>query len=320
MAAKARRMGRYSSSMETNVSEPLRKPRRLGVGLAPDARGVPRVVAVLDDAFFAVAAIEAEGVHETSWRTLSNLGSEAFVAEAKRSPKAVGFSPIEPPTRFAPPFDLARAFKVLALGRSYRAHAIELGNAPLETPLVFAKWPECMIGSGVPARIPADAEGKMDHEAELALVVGEDAVDLREGEGLSKIAGYCVANDLTLRAVQTAAKKAGGPWLRAKNFPTSLPIGPWITPRSAVSHPDSLEIRCTVGGVVRQKERVGAMTWNVGRTIEELSRLWPLRRGDVVSTGTPAGVSGLAPGDVCEIEIGNDAISLGPLSTPVLRT
>ena len=207
--------------------------------------------------------------------------------------------------------------KILALGRSYRAHALELGNAPLERPIVFGKLPDAMVGSGSVVAVPFDAEGKMDHEAELAFVLGADAENLADGEGLGRVGGYFIANDLTLRTIQTAAKKAGHPWLRAKNFPGAMPVGPWLTPAAFVGDPGRLVIRCTVNGEIRQHAPVSQMTWDVGRTVEELSRLWPLKAGDVVSTGTPAGVSGLNPGDVCEIEIASDEISLGTLSIRV---
>jgi fumarylpyruvate hydrolase len=224
--------------------------------------------------------------------------------------------PVAPPLERHPSGAFATG-KILALGRSYRAHALELGNAPLERPLVFAKWPDQAVGDGATVVAPPDAEGKMDHEAELAFVIGTTAVDVPAGEGLRHVAGYLIANDLTLRQVQSAAKKAGHPWLRAKNFPGALPLGPWLTPAAAVPDPAALRIRCTVNDEVRQEAPVSQMSWDVGRIVEELSRLWPLYPGDVVSTGTPAGVSGLVPGDVCRIEIAGAGISLGTLTTRV---
>lgn len=314
------------------MSETERKPREIGVASYVGPEGADRVAAVVDGRAY---PIELEEGGEAA--TADDMGAMLVAMLNARRRRAMLLSPevigqiaenararvdrgeeplVEPlPAVFVPPFVLERAFKVLALGRSYRAHALELGNAPLERPIVFCKLPECMVGSGATVRIPADAEGKMDHEAELAIVVGTDAENLRDGDGRAHIAGYTIANDLTLRTVQTAAKKAGHPWLRAKNFPGALPVGPWITPAWAVPEPEKLVITCRVNGEVRQHAPVSQMTWDVGRTVEELSRLWPLRAGDVISTGTPAGVSGLNPGDRCDIEIAGGGISLGVLTT-----
>lgn len=314
------------------MSESERSQRQIGVASYVGPDGSARVAAVVDGRAYPVE-IDNGGAGPAE----DDVGKSLLALLDARRRRAMLLSPdaigqitadararvdrgeeplVEPlPALYDPPFVLERAFKVLALGRSYRAHALELGNAPLERPIVFCKLPECMVGSGATVRIPADAEGKMDHEAELAIVVGKDAENLRDGEGRAHVAGYVIANDLTLRTVQTAAKKAGHPWLRAKNFPGALPVGPWITPAWAVPEPEKLVITCRVNGEVRQYAPVSQMTWDVGRTVEELSRLWPLRAGDVISTGTPAGVSGLNPGDRCEIEIAGGGISLGVLTT-----
>ncbi|HYC78613.1 MAG TPA: fumarylacetoacetate hydrolase family protein [Planctomycetota bacterium] len=302
------------------MSERERKPKTIGAALVRTGGGRLALRLVVDGRLF----VPPSGPHDADPQAF--FGTPSAAAEAVRAWRGLAATgALEPAgevddARFAPPFDLRRAFKALALGRSYRAHAVELGNAPVERPLTFAKFPECFVGGGDAVSIPPDAAGKMDHEAELAIVIGDDAVDLPDGAGRSRIAGYVVANDLTLRAVQAAAKAAGHPWLRAKNFPGSMPVGPWLTPAWAVEDPSSLVVRCVVDGDLRQSARVADMTWDVGRVVEELSRLWPLRAGDVISTGTPAGVAGLAPGQTCVVEVANDAVSLGRLVTRVAAT
>ncbi len=304
-----------------------RKTSTAGIAVA-GLPGHERVYAVRDgtavpwDALVAARLTEigADGVRRHG---RAGLFDGALEAMARISVLPTGAAvPVSSLQHLRPPFERhpSGAFatgKILALGRSYRAHALELGNAPLERPIVFGKLPEAMVGSGSVINLPPDAEGKMDHEAELAFVLGSDALNLAVGEGLGRVGGYFIANDLTLRTIQTAAKKAGHPWLRAKNFPGAMPVGPWLTPAAFVGDPGRLVIRCTVNGETRQHAPVSQMTWDVGRTVEELSRLWPLQAGDIVSTGTPAGVSGLNPGDVCEIEISSDEISLGTLSIRV---
>lgn len=309
------------------MNESERTPRRTGIGVDAATGPKRRLLLVVDDGVYDVTAdLRASGVAPKEDDPVAAFARPAELAEWTTGAAAdvrsgrARRARVPEPEVFAPPFDLRRLFKVPALGRSYRAHALELGNEPVERPIVFEKLPEFMVGSGAVVRIPHDAEGKLDHEAELVVILGKDAVDLPEGRGAAAIAGYCASNDLTLRAVQAKAKQAGRPWFRAKNFPGSFPIGPWLTPASAVPRPDRLVITCRVAGEIRQRAPVSEMTWDAGRVVEELSRLWPLRAGDAITTGTPAGVSGLAPGTTCVVEVASDEISLGTLVTRIAES
>lgn len=208
-----------------------------------------------------------------------------------------------------------RPGKILALGRTYRAHAVELGNAPPPEPLVFNKLPDTVVPTGAVVEIPADAQGTLDHEAELAVVIGATAWKLGPGDAHRHIGGYTICNDLTMRAVQKVAKENGWPWLRAKNFPGSCPLGPRVTPADLVKDPDSLTITCRVNGELRQESKTSDLTWKVGELIEWLSHRWVLYPGDVVSTGTPAGVGTLRAGDECRISIRGSDVDLGTLTT-----
>ncbi len=208
-----------------------------------------------------------------------------------------------------------RPGKVLALGRTYRAHAIELGNSPPPEPLVFNKLPDTIVPSGSRVTIPTDAAGVLDHEAELAVVIGATAWRLGPGDARAHIAGYTICNDLTMRAVQKVAKENGWPWLRAKNFPGSCPIGPTVTPVSAVPDPGDLVITCRVNGDLRQEANTRDLSWTVFELVEWLSHRWVLYPGDVISTGTPAGVGTLRAGDTCAISIRGPSVDLGTLIT-----
>jgi 2-keto-4-pentenoate hydratase/2-oxohepta-3-ene-1,7-dioic acid hydratase in catechol pathway len=212
---------------------------------------------------------------------------------------------------------LVRPGKILALGRTYREHALELGNAPLADPLVFDKLPDTLSGSGAVVAPPAGATGRLDHEGELALVVGQRAWALPNGNGRRAIAGVTVANDLTLRSIQKAAQKAGHPWLAAKNFPGSCALGPWLTALDPTIDLDRLEITCRVNGVVRQHASTASLVRPAAALVEWISQWFPLNPGDVILTGTPAGTGPLVTGDVCEVVIGDATHDLGTLVTRI---
>jgi 2-keto-4-pentenoate hydratase/2-oxohepta-3-ene-1,7-dioic acid hydratase in catechol pathway len=212
---------------------------------------------------------------------------------------------------------LVRPGKVLALGRTYAEHAIELGNAPLADPLVFDKLPDAIVGSDAVVEVPAYGAGRLDHEAELALVIGTRAWRLPPGNGAAAIAGVMAANDLTLRGVQKAAQKAGHPWLMSKSFPGSCVLGPILAPLRAGESLPALEIVCRVNGEVRQRASTASLMRPPAGLVEWLSQWIPLNPGDVILTGTPAGTGPLVPGDLCEITIKGGPLDLGKLVTRI---
>jgi 2-keto-4-pentenoate hydratase/2-oxohepta-3-ene-1,7-dioic acid hydratase in catechol pathway len=219
--------------------------------------------------------------------------------------------PLEPvPEVLAPPF---RPRKILALGRNYAAHAREMGSAPA-TPFFFSKLPSCCVGHGQPIRIPADLEGEVHHEVELAVVVGRTGRRIDAARAWEHVAGYAVIVDVTARTLQAKAKEAGKPWTSAKNLDTFAPLGPGIVPADAVPDPGNLAIRLAVSGEIRQDGSTRDMLLPIPETLAHLSRHLTLEPGDLVATGTPAGVGPIRPGNTVEAEIE----AVGRLVCPVV--
>ena len=204
------------------------------------------------------------------------------------------------------PFDSAgappRPSKIVAIGRNYREHAKELGNvAPEEAPLIFLKAPSALLyPSG-----PSDPEGeivlppessRVDYEGELALVIGRRVKNCPASEWLDALAGVCCANDVTARDLQ----KKDGQWARGKSFDTFCPIGPEIV---GGLDPSDLAIETRVNGAVKQSARTSEMVFSPAFLVEYVSRMMTLLPGDLILTGTPAGIGPLAAGDVVEVEI-----------------
>lgn len=216
-----------------------------------------------------------------------------------------------------PAAPVVRPGKVLALGRTYREHAVELGNAPLADPLVFDKLPDAIVGTEAIVSAPAYGAPRLDHEAELALVIGTRASRLPSGNGAAAIAGVMIANDLTLRGVQRAAQKAGHPWLMSKSFPGACALGPVLVPVQPHHDLSALEIVCRVNHEVRQRDSTKSLVRPPAALVEWLSQWIPLNPGDVILTGTPAGTGPLVPGDVCEISIRGGRLDLGTLVTRI---
>jgi 2-keto-4-pentenoate hydratase/2-oxohepta-3-ene-1,7-dioic acid hydratase in catechol pathway len=230
---------------------------------------------------------------------------------------AAGRPGARPAGRGRPVSPVVRPQKILALGRTYREHAIELGNVPRTEPLLFDKLADSLVGNQATVPIPDHAADRLDHEGELALVVGARAWRLRNGNGSGVLAGLTIANDLTLRAVQKAAQKAGHPWLLAKSFPGACALGPFLAPLGPGLDPDRLRIVCRVNGDIRQDASTADLLMPVGTLVEWISQRLPLHPGDVILTGTPAGTGPLQRGDVCEVTITGEGADLGTLVTSI---
>jgi acylpyruvate hydrolase len=185
--------------------------------------------------------------------------------------------------------------KVLCIGRNYVDHIKELGNEPPSSPVVFMKPASSVIGDGDKVVIPSYSDN-CHHEAELALLVGKRAKRITAEEALSCIAGYGVAIDLTLRDVQDELKKKGLPWDIAKGFDTACPLSSFV-PAEKVSDPQDLVIRMTVNKELRQNGSTSLMIHSAASIISYLSGIFTLEPGDVILTGTPAGVSRVVDGD-----------------------
>jgi 2-keto-4-pentenoate hydratase/2-oxohepta-3-ene-1,7-dioic acid hydratase in catechol pathway len=196
--------------------------------------------------------------------------------------------------------------KVVAVARNYPEHAAEMGNPLPERPMLFFKPATAVIGPGDPIPIPADSE-RVDHEAELAVVVGRLCRRVSEEDAPKYILGYTCANDVTARDWQ----KADGQWARAKGSDGFCPLGPWV---ETELDPGDLAVTSRVNGRARQSGRTSEMAFSPAFLVSYTSRTITLLPGDVVLTGTPPGVGSLQPGDRVEIEVEG----VGVLDNPVV--
>jgi 2-keto-4-pentenoate hydratase/2-oxohepta-3-ene-1,7-dioic acid hydratase in catechol pathway len=185
--------------------------------------------------------------------------------------------------------------KVVAVARNYPEHAAELGNPLPETPMVFFKPATSVIGPGGPIPIPEGTE-RVDHEAELAMVIGRLCRRVAEADASRFVLGYTCANDITARDWQ----KADGQWARAKGSDGFCPLGPWV---ETEVDPSDLAVTSRVNGEARQSGRTSDMVFSPAALIAFMSRTITLLPGDVVLTGTPPGVGPIRPGDRVEVEV-----------------
>jgi 2-keto-4-pentenoate hydratase/2-oxohepta-3-ene-1,7-dioic acid hydratase in catechol pathway len=195
--------------------------------------------------------------------------------------------------------------KIIGIGVNYRAHATEMRKGLPEEPLIFLKPPSAMLAHGEPIVRPNGYE-RVDYEGELGVVIARRTRAISVGDALTAVLGYCCINDVTVRDLQ----KRDGQWARAKGFDTFCPIGPRLV---AGLDPTQLAIETRVNGAVRQRSTTADMVFDVATLIAFVSKHMTLEAGDVISTGTPAGVGNLAVGDRVEIEIEG----IGTLSNPV---
>ena len=185
--------------------------------------------------------------------------------------------------------------KVLAVARNYPEHAAEMGNPLPERPMLFFKPATSVIGPGDPIPLPPDVE-RVDHEAELAVVIGRLCRRVPEADALKYVLGYTCANDVTARDWQ----KADGQWARAKGSDGFCPLGPWV---ETELDPSDLAVTSRVNGQARQSGRTSEMAFSPAFLISYASRTITLLPGDVVLTGTPPGVGSMTPGDRVEVEV-----------------
>jgi 2-keto-4-pentenoate hydratase/2-oxohepta-3-ene-1,7-dioic acid hydratase in catechol pathway len=188
-----------------------------------------------------------------------------------------------------------RPGKIVCVGRNYREHAKELGNAVPTSPLLFLKPPSAVIPGGVHIELPRLSQ-QVEYEAEIGVVIGTAIRRASEADALAAVRGIVALNDVTARDLQRAEPQ----WTRGKGFDTFCPIGPEWT-----GIPDfaELEVICRVNGMVRQRATGADMVFSVPTLLAYISQVMTLEPGDVVATGTPAGVGVLAPGDVVEVDI-----------------
>jgi fumarylpyruvate hydrolase len=191
--------------------------------------------------------------------------------------------------------------RIYCVGRNYAEHVKEMGNDLREPPFFFDKPADAVVIDGAPIAYPPQTQD-LHHEIELVVAIGKEGAAIGEHDALDHVFGYAAGLDMTRRDLQAQAKKAGRPWTMAKGFDQSAPIG-MIAPASAIGHPARGAIRLSVNGAERQRGDLADQLWNVSETIAFLSRLVTLKAGDLIMTGTPAGVSAVRRRDVLEGQI-----------------
>ncbi len=225
---------------------------------------------------------------------------------------------IAPPQRLLRP--VQQPGKILCLAKNYVAHAKEFGaEAPAE-PIFFAKLPDALAAHGEPVVIPHWLGTRVDHEAELALILGfadphgRGAKYVDAAAARSLVAGYTLLNDVTARKLQGTDRDQKYPWLRSKSLDTFCPFGPFVVPADALDASD-LQLTMRVNGVVKQQARTRDMVFGIDQALAAMARCTTLRPGDLIAMGTPEGVGPVVHGDVMEVEIEQ----LGVLRNPVVQ-
>jgi fumarylpyruvate hydrolase len=192
--------------------------------------------------------------------------------------------------------------RVFCVGQNYADHVAEMGgDAKADPPIFFMKPASAVVASGTTIPFPP-ATNNVHHEVELVVVMQRGGTDISQEDALDHVYGYAVGNDLTRRDIQSAAKSKGAPWDMAKGFDNSAIVGT-VHPVSEVGHPTSGTVVCSVDDETRQNGDLTQMIWSVPEIIATLSSLVTLEAGDIIMTGTPAGVSPVEKGQTCVCEI-----------------
>jgi len=215
------------------------------------------------------------------WRGILEAGLFVEVAEAAREAPAV---PLES-VRLGPP--IPDPSKIVAIGLNYRDHALEQKKQPPSAPLLFAKAPSCLIGPHDPIRLPDETlEDQVDAEAELCAVLGRRARNVTEADALEHVLGFTIMNDVSGRRAQYGDRQ----WFRGKSFDTFGPCGPWIVTRDELPDPDGLALEADWGDRPVQRGNTRDLIFSVAFLVSYVSRMMTLEPGDLLTTGTPAGV------------------------------
>ena len=250
-----------------------------------------------------VCAMAAPAQSFDGGRSLRPIGSyriEAHPVQGLQGVKTL-FEPQPPiisPTSDGMGFAVRRLF---CIGRNYAAHAREMGSDEREQPFFFTKWAEAVVPSGGMIAYPPET-ADYHHEAELVVAIGRGGRGIAQQDATRHVHGYATGLDMTRRDLQLEARNAGRPWDTAKNVEQSAPLG-LIHPASQVGHLDSGRIALTINGDIRQEADLAEMIWNVPEVIAYVSRFYRLEPGDLIYTGTPAGVGAVKVGDAITVTI-----------------
>jgi 2-keto-4-pentenoate hydratase/2-oxohepta-3-ene-1,7-dioic acid hydratase in catechol pathway len=225
------------------------------------------------------------------WVRLGSAGMTTLSGPPWEHPSDTGEVPFRASDLLAPVVPT----KVLCVGRNYAAHAKEMGSDVPKEPLLFLKPPSSITGPFSTVLLPRQSQ-RVEHEAELGIVVGKRAKDVPPERALEHVFGYTCANDITARDLQ----RSDGQWSRAKGFDGFCPVGPWI---ETEIEPGDLAIACRVNGETRQRGRTSSMIFGIRDLVSAMSSAMTLEPGDLLLTGTPEGVSPIRSGDRVEVEI-----------------
>jgi 2-keto-4-pentenoate hydratase/2-oxohepta-3-ene-1,7-dioic acid hydratase in catechol pathway len=213
-------------------------------------------------------------------------------------------TPGEPLERTSLASPMHRPPKIVAVGLNYRDHAEESGLGLPSVPVIFSKFPSTITGPYDDVRAHANLTQRLDYEVELGIVIGKMAREVSVENALDHVFGYTVVNDVSARDLQMGSD-TNGQWTRGKNLDTSLPMGPWIVTRDELPDPGHLRLGCALNGQTLQDASTQSMIFSVPEIVCRLSNWFTLEPGDVIITGTPAGVGFvrnppifLKPGDV----------------------
>lgn len=251
--------------------------------------------------------LDADGqVRDLSERCADFAGEGVSLAalDALRAIDPAGLPLVDGAPRLGP--CVADAPNLWAIGLNYARHAEETGSKPPPEPILFNKATSCIAGPDDPVTIPKDSL-RTDWEVELGVVIGAPCAHVSEAEALSRVAGYCVINDLSEREWQMERK---GQWVKGKSAPGFCPIGPWLVTADEIPNPQALPLWLELNGVRVQDSSTADMIFGVAQIIASMSRYMTLRTGDVIATGTPEGVGlgmkpprYLRPGDVMRLSV-----------------
>ncbi len=252
--------------------------------------------------------LDADGVLRDLSRVVRDITPDALTPaglKRLRGVKTARLSAVRGTPRLGCP--LAGIGKMVCIGLNYTDHAAEVGMALPKEPTVFIKAPSAVCGPDDPTVRPRGGL-KLDYEVELAAVIGREARNVDERKALSHVVAYCIVNDVSERAFQM---EHGGTATKGKSADTFGPVGPWLVTADEIADPQALELWTTVNGERRQHGDTGKMIFSVASLVSYVSRFMSLRPGDLISTGTPAGVGHgfkppryLQPGNVVELGIG----------------
>lgn len=239
----------------------------------------------------------------SDYKDMIDLIERFDVDEIQRSiKKAKGEFAFEDSKFMAP---VTRPSKMIFVGLNYRDHARETDSPIPESPVLFAKYRNSLIGHGENVIIPRETK-KCDYEAEFAFIIGKTAKNVNIEDALEYVFGYTICNDVSARDLQHRTSQ----WLRGKAIDTFAPMGPVLVTTDEIENPDNMNIYCRINGELRQKSNTKEMVFNVPYLLSYLSGTISLEPGDIISTGTPAGVAigmkdpvWMKEGDVCEVEI-----------------